>query len=205
MNEENNWDSVAEFWQEYRQGCLKVVERFLEDKEGRVLDLGCGSGRNFVKNKGVVYGVDFSQNMLDYARLKAEKEKIEVKLFKEEAEKLPFPNNFFDSCIFISVLHGIESEVKRKKSLLELYRVLKPGSECLLSVWRESKKLNGKEGYIPWKSNNKVFKRYVYFFDEKELKNLLEKLGFEIVDIDNRSKFSKKNIIIKIKKPGEGK
>ena len=60
INQEKVWDTIAPEWEKVRQTPSPTVINFLKDKKGKILDLGCGSGRNFLKNKNYqVYGTDF--------------------------------------------------------------------------------------------------------------------------------------------------
>jgi len=207
MNQEQVWDSIAEDWRKFRERTPTEVEDFLKSKRGRVLDIGCGSGRNFIENKKIVfYGVDFSEKMLNFAKQNAKKRKIKAKLFKSKAQALPFKDNFFDSAIFISTLHCIDTKEKRKKALAELYRVMKPDSEAMISIWNKKAKKNipreSKEGFVIWRKGDRKLERYYYFYDEKELKKDLEECGFKIMkkEFSSESKHSKKNIIFYVKK-----
>src|SRR3989344_7980635 len=174
-NQEKVWDDISHTWKMYRSEEIKEVAEFLKNKSGKILDLGCGSGRNFVKLKGIydgenscIYGVDFSQNMLDYARAHANKKGFNVKLKKAEAFDLPFKENSFDAAIFAAVLHCITDAGKREKALKELFRVLKPNAEAWISVWdknQERFKNKEKEIFIPWKYDGKEHKRYYYLYD----------------------------------------
>lgn len=204
-NQEKVWNEISEGWIKYRKHGLIEVKEFLRNKIGKILDLGCGSGRNFYKNKGVIYGVDFSKKMLSYAKKLAKERKIKVELFKDDIESLPFPDNYCDSALCISVLHSIPGARKRKKVLKESNRVLKSGAELLLTVWDKNQKRfeNFKEGYFPWKYKNKEYARYVYIYNKNELVNLLESCGFKVTKVmerKNLSKFSRKNLIIYCKK-----
>ena len=70
MEQEKVWDVIASEWNEFRDRLCVEVEDFLEGKGGRILDLGCGSGRNMLRKvaggrsqvagKIEFYGVDFS-------------------------------------------------------------------------------------------------------------------------------------------------
>jgi ubiquinone/menaquinone biosynthesis C-methylase UbiE len=208
MNQQQVWNNIAKEWRKFREKTLVEVEEFLKKKKGRVLDLGCGSGRNFIKNKNIIfYGVDFSEKMLNFAEKNAKKYNIKTKLFKSEAEKLPFKDNFFDSAIFISTLHCIDTKDKRRKTLTELYRVMKSGAEAMISVWDKKAKKNisleAKDGFVIWKKNNKKLERYYYFYDKEELRKELKECGFKIIkkELSSEGKHSKKNIVVYAKKP----
>lgn len=201
------WEEISEPWKTFRVHPVPEVVEFLKDKEGKILDLGCGSGRNFTKTRGKTYGVDFSNNMLKFAKANAEKKKIPVVLRKAEVNKLPFKDNFFDAAIFIAVLHCIPDERKRKKALKELLRVLKPNSEALITVWDKNQarfRRSSKELFIPWKHLGKEYLRYYHLYDKKELLHLLKEIGFEIVedyDSDNPlGLYSRKNIEVLVRK-----
>ncbi|MEK6848563.1 MAG: methyltransferase domain-containing protein, partial [Nanoarchaeota archaeon] len=57
--------------------------------------------------------------------------------------------------------------------------VLKNKGKLLISVWNRSSK--NKEEYISWNAGNNKVKRYYYFFDRKELSDMLEEAGFEVL------------------------
>lgn len=95
----------------------------------KILDVCCGTGdigiyiaENFVKN-GQVIGVDFSQNMLDIAKIKAENIK-NISFVKADVNYLPFKNEEFDAC-FISF--GLRNLDDFEKAMLEISRVTKVG------------------------------------------------------------------------------
>jgi len=207
MDQEKIWNSIALPWKKFRAERISEVSDFLKNKKGKILDLGCGSGRNFAKIDGVIYGVDFSEKMLKYAREYADENSINVKLIKAPAYDLPFQDNFFDSAIFIASLHCIETAEKRKKALKELFRVLKPDSEAIISVWDyNQEKFNGeeKESFISWTHEGKKYLRHYYLYDKKEIIDLLNSVGFKIIKTMDRENpdgiYSKKNIIIIAKK-----
>lgn len=193
------WNAVAPSWASYKKSPLPEVSEFLKDKTGNILDLACGSGRHFQCIKGTVYGVDFSDEMLRLAReANTKKSNSNLNLIKAEADNLPFENNLFDSAIYIAGLHCIDSEIKRKKSLLELYRVLKPNAEALITVWSKNhKRLKNKEkeALLPWTVNGIKYKRYYYIYGKEELESLLKETGFKIINSEENE-----NIVIIVKK-----
>ena len=208
MEQEDVWNAISQPWKSFRIKPIEEVAEFLKNKKGKILDSGCGSGRNFVDIKGTIYGVDFSENMLKFAKEHAEKNKLNVELVKAEAFDLPFENDFFDSAIFVAVLHCIPDAKNREKSLKELFRVMKPNSEAFISVWdknQERFKNSVKDSFLPWKHEGKEYMRYYYMYDTKEILDLLKRTGFEIVKFNNSENpngfYSRKNIDIIVRKP----
>ncbi len=199
MEQEKVWDTIGMPWEKFRNRPVEEVVNFLNGKIGKILDLGCGSGRNFIKNKNSkFYGIDFSEKMLNLAREYAKKEQMDVELVKSEVDKIPFDDNFFDAVIYSAVLHCVDSSDKRKKSLEEIYRVLKPGTEALISVWSQNQKRiknKPKETFVPWTVGEEKFLRYTYIYDKDELEQEIKKAGFEIVKI-----WEDKNINVIVRK-----
>ena len=214
ISQEEVWDNIANPWKEFRAKPIPEAIDFLKTKKGKIPDLCCGSGRNFTKIDGTIYGVDFSKNMLKYAKEFADREKIKVILKKSSAEKLPFKNNFFDAAIYVASLQCLASEKARKKSLKELYKTLKPEAEAMITVWdKNQKKFKDapKQNFISWKIKGKgEFRRYYYLYEKQELVNLLKEIGFDIVKIyekeneniqySTRKRYSEKNMIVIVEK-----
>lgn len=201
--QEDVWDEIAHLWNEYKveRGIKKtgLIEEFIEKKDKKVLDLGCGSGRNLEKNnQAEFYLVDFSQKMLDLSSIKAKKLKLKYKLIKTNASNLScFEDNFFDNALFIATLHCLEKK-NRQKSLRELYRVLKKKGKALISVWNINHSAfkrfkNKKEILLAWrtkdgKNKEKRNLRYYYFYTEEELLKNLKKVGFKVLEIRDSKK-----------------
>lgn len=200
MNQKEVWNYIAKDWNEFRIKTVKEVKEFLKDKKGNILDLGCGTGRNFVKINGTIYGVDFSKEMIKFARINAKEEGIKAEFLISSFGNLGFESDFFDSAIYIAALHCVVSKEERKSSLKELLRVLKPNAEVLITVWSKNhKKLvnHPKDATIAWKTKTEKLHRYYYIYDKEELRELLESVGFEIISIEEDNK----NIIVIIRKP----
>ncbi len=211
-NQKQVWNAIANAWEENRKNKISIIEEFLKNKKGKIIDIGCGSGRNMIQNKNIeYYGIDFSSQQIAQTKEYAKKNKIKAKLFTATADKLPktCKNNFFDAGLFIATLHCIESVEKRKKTLQELYRVLKPNAETLITVWNsEDKRFNQVNNhgpvYLSWKENNIPYMRYYYLFKKQELISLIEKTGFTIIKFYptkyQKDRFAKKNWIVRVKK-----
>ena len=186
MNQKQVWNNIAEEWHEFKKIPATGTIEFLKKQKGKVLDLGSGSGRHLIKIKsGKMYLLDFSEKMIELAKQKAKKERIDAEFAVSSMTKTPYENNFFDSAICISALHCLNKS-EQKKAIKELYRILKPKAQVLVGVWnKESKRLKrhkGKEALIKW---NDKGERYYYLFDEKEIHDLFKKEGFKILSSDN--------------------
>jgi len=190
MNQKTVWDKIAPLWNKYKTLPSSHVKHFLRGKKGKVLYMGCGSGRNFINKKNITYyGVDFSEQMLELAEQNASKKNIQAVLFKSNLNKLPFDNNFFDTAIYINALHCITSKKAREDSLKELYRTLKKGKQTLITIWNKNQKKfknKTKNHYVGFNLDEETgekVQRYYYLYDQEEITKLLKKIGFKIKDI----------------------
>ena len=204
------WDEIAGKWNEFREVPSPTVIEFLKDKHGKILDLGCGSGRNFsaMTKDSELYAVDFSEEMLVHAKEKAEKLGLKVDLVHSYSGKLKFKDNFLDSIICVAVLHCIPTKEERVNTIKEIYRTLKKGSSALISVWGKNSprlKNKGKECFVSWtvKSDKESRKgekeikqeRYTYVYDLEELKKEVLEAGFKIENI-----WEERNVNVIVKK-----
>tara|TARA_Y100000310_G_scaffold270743_1_gene284758 strand:+ start:480 stop:830 length:351 start_codon:yes stop_codon:yes gene_type:complete len=88
-NQQEVWEGVALKWAEFRTRPVEEAKEFLKGKKGKVLDLGCGSGRKFIKGNVEFYGIDFSKKLLKIA-----KEKDYVELKKGTVDNIPYRMGF---------------------------------------------------------------------------------------------------------------
>lgn len=122
----------------------KWRKRLLKDVRGKTLEIGVGTGKNMEHYpKGVsLTGIDSSENMLKYARKRANGHNHIDDLLMMDAENLIFSYNTFDtvvsSCVFCSVHNPV-------KAFEEIKRVCKSnGNIYLLEHVRSNKKIVGK-------------------------------------------------------------
>ncbi|MDB5286913.1 MAG: methyltransferase type 11 [Mucilaginibacter sp.] len=100
----------------------------------KVLDVGCGSGRNlpyFLQNGYQVYAIDPNSEAVDQVRSLA-KTLAPVGNHTEnfivaKAEDMPFDKNTFDLAICSAVLHFANDSNHFDAMLRSIWRVLKPG------------------------------------------------------------------------------
>ena len=100
----------------------------LREETNAILDVACGTGdvslglRKKAPRARIV-GIDFSQAMLDLAKVKIDRAQAGIELVAASAEELPFFQADFD---LLTIAFGIRNVVDKKKALAEFYRVLKP-------------------------------------------------------------------------------
>jgi SAM-dependent methyltransferase len=99
----------------------------------RILDAGCGYGRNLVhllREGCEIFAVDASPDSIDHVRQLAAilAPQLPAKNFQVAAiQQMPFPDDFADVEICNSVLHFARDERHFHDMLAELWRVLRPG------------------------------------------------------------------------------
>lgn len=125
-------------------GCGLIAPALLEGT--RILDLGCGSGRDcyvlsqWVGEKGSIVGVDMTEEQLDVAKAHVDyhaekfgyaKPNTEFKLgYIERLNELNLPDDSFDIIVSNCV---INLSPDKEAVMREAYRLLKPGGELYFS------------------------------------------------------------------------
>jgi tRNA (uracil-5-)-methyltransferase TRM9 len=170
-------------WTIFRRELAEMAERW---RGGRLLNVGCGHGPDFLplREKFELYGVDFSSQMLSFARKYAEKFGLSVNLVLADAVYLPFSDNAFDWAISMATYHHIKGSRERLAALRELRRVLKPGGEAFITVWNRYQPgfwFKGKETLVPWRTKETTLYRYYYLFSYGELEKLAQQAGFKLL------------------------
>ncbi len=94
----------------------------------RILDAGCGSGRNMVElaRRGTVTGVELSPPSVEKARKRGCGEVIEGSVLE-----MPFADGSFDLAVSLDVIEHLEDDLG---ALRELRRVVAPDGALLLTV-----------------------------------------------------------------------
>ena len=163
----------------YRFHLLKYevskVKRFTKIREGRILDVGCGSGDRLLvfRNQGYdAYGVEISSAAL-YA-----KEKLNLKVFKGDVSSAGFQDNFFDIITLYNVLEHLHDP---RRLLREAKRILKDKGFLVIEV-PNTASLQFNIFKKRWAAFD--VPRDLSYFSPKHLENLLAQEGFRVENID---------------------
>ncbi len=174
--DEASQEFVGEQWDNYQDIVRPNLEFFVKllPKNGKVLDIGCGVGRDshyFTSNGFETVGIDFSKRMVEEARKRVSK----AEFFKMDMRKLNFEDETFDGIwATAALLHVPKNDIS--KALREIIRVLKKGGILFIgTIEGEGEKIIEEPQY------GKDFKRLFSFFSEGEVLNELKKLKMEII------------------------
>tara|TARA_Y100000034_G_scaffold127391_1_gene180117 strand:- start:1599 stop:2213 length:615 start_codon:yes stop_codon:yes gene_type:complete len=202
-NQKNIWNSLAEQWNRFRSKPFPETVFYLSRtwKKGKILDIGCGNGRNlvpFAEKDFNCEGADFSIEMVKSAKVKFKKLGLKCKLYTSNMTKLPFKDNSLDYLMCIASFHHL-NKLDQEKALKEFKRILKPEGKMYITSWNkwQTKFLFGKkEVFVPWKVGDKTYQRYYYLFNYFEFKRLLGKY----FKIENSKGIFGKNIELIVRK-----
>jgi ubiquinone/menaquinone biosynthesis C-methylase UbiE len=105
----------------------------------RVLDLGCGTATLSLALKRAqpaasVVGLDGDPVILAIARDKVRQAGVEIALDHGLSYDLPYPDRSFDRVVSSLLFHHLTRTPKRR-TLTEVFRVLKPGGELHVADW----------------------------------------------------------------------
>ncbi|AIL32138.1 bifunctional demethylmenaquinone methyltransferase/2-methoxy-6-polyprenyl-1,4-benzoquinol methylase UbiE [Basilea psittacipulmonis] len=171
----------------------------------KVLDIAAGTGDLTVAHAkkagstGEVWHTDINFSMLKEGRKKLENEGFMLPTVVCDAEKLPFPDRYFD---VITVAFGLRNMTHKDKALAEMYRVLKPGGKLLVlefsKVYQPLSKIYDWYSFkvLPWLGEKfaKDAESYQYLAesirmhpDQETLAQMMRDEGFKLVQYFNLS------------------
>jgi demethylmenaquinone methyltransferase/2-methoxy-6-polyprenyl-1,4-benzoquinol methylase len=127
------WAQVLTFFQ-YLRWRRFLVSRMALQPGNLVLDVCTGTAGVAMEiadhHNGKIVGLDVSHSMLQAGLSAIEKRSIDgrIQLVQGRAERLPFPDETFDTVVFTYLLRYVQDP---DATIRELSRVLKPGGELL--------------------------------------------------------------------------
>jgi demethylmenaquinone methyltransferase/2-methoxy-6-polyprenyl-1,4-benzoquinol methylase len=189
-------------------GLHRLWKRFLQLKAGvrpgwRCLDIAGGTGdvaRLLASDAGPggqVWLTDINGSMLGVGRDRLLDEGLMLPVAQCDAEKLPFPPDYFD---LVTVAFGLRNMTHKDAALAEMRRVLKPGGKLMVlefsKVWKPLSPAYDVYSFqvLPrlgaWVAQDAGSYKYLaesirMHPDQETLKGIMESVGFKRVDYHN--------------------
>jgi ubiquinone/menaquinone biosynthesis C-methylase UbiE len=184
---------------------FSIDQRFVEEhcpRPGRLLDLGCGTGRlliPFAQRGYQVVGADLSAEMLAVASEKASAAGVVVQLLRANLTELDcLRDQSFDyaACLF-STLGMVLGADQRRRVAAHTFRILRPGGRFLLHVhnrwfsfwdragrhWLLSDALWARTGDRVMPVHQGIAGLTLHHFTRRETLCLLREAGFRILEV----------------------
>lgn len=181
---------------------IDLVPVLRERESKRILDVGCGAGRNsiFLANGGFyVVGLDISSTALKLASEKADKANLENCVFvRHDFLKFPFPSSQFDAVISCYSIENL-SLSKIRKALNEIKRVMVNRGLVLVTLhstkhWRFGlgKEIGPRTFLTVETINGKKVRFATHFFEKDDVERLFRDIELNILSIKEMIKVSDK-------------
>lgn len=189
-------------------GLHRLWKRFAVEVSGvktgdKVLDIAGGTGdlsALFLKQvgkSGEVWLTDINNSMLSIGRDRLIDEGTPTPVAQCDAEKLPFPDNYFNC---VSVAFGLRNMTHKETALKEMLRVIKPGGTVIVlefsKVWEPFRPVYDVYSFRMLPVMGKIFANdadsYRYLAEsirvhpsQEALKEMMQEIGFERVEYFN--------------------
>lgn len=114
-----------------QRGMREIRELLLSKATGKVLEIGSGTGLNFphYKNAEEIIAIEPDSYMRSKSMTRLKESNIPIRVIDCGAERMPFPDNSFDTAVGTLVFCTIPNP---KMALQEIKRVCKPDAKILL-------------------------------------------------------------------------
>ena len=194
------WNERYSDEESYRgQEPLPGVSYFFENYSNefpnqKVLDLGCGNGRNlrYIAKEGLdAYGMDISDTALKQLKNDFENEGLETHLAQGSFYAIPFQQDSFGSLICINVLQH-NDWAGAERSFAEMSRVMHEGGYALVTVRSvqhdipERSTILDDTGvtFIPSEGSKEGIK--IHHYSQEEIERLAKENNFAVLEMKER-------------------
>jgi len=206
MDIETFYNTIANEFDKTRVRLWSCVISFLNSfpSNSKILDIGCGNGKYMnYRNDLIFKGIDISIKLVDICRNKG------FDVIKAPMTSIPFDNNSFDGVICIASYHHLTNDEDRKKTLDEIYRILKNNGYAFIEVWSKEQTDNSnknslnfvrKSNLVKWtsKKTGDIYYRYYNIYSFGDLEEEIRRLKPDFTIID--SGYEKGNYYVKLQK-----
>jgi tRNA (uracil-5-)-methyltransferase TRM9 len=162
---------IASDFSKTRYKKWNCVNNFLSNinKTDKILELGCGNGKNIYDIKDQSIGVDICPEFCKICRDKG------ITVIESNVLDVNFPEESFDYILCIAVIHHIKEEDDKIKLLNIINKILKTNGKALITGWttqEPTRNLVHGDNIVKFGKN----KRYYYIFQQYELYNLCKQV-----------------------------
>jgi ubiquinone/menaquinone biosynthesis C-methylase UbiE len=179
------YDTVAEYYERVmsplqRWGLVKLRQETISQlPAGYILEIGAGTGLNFVHYHPDTHGVatEFSREMLNIAGTKTRPPGVQ--LLQNRAEDLPFKTHSFDAAFATLVFCSVESPAQ---AFAELRRVVRPGGTVVLLEHVRPHGILGPLFDLLNVFTTRLFDDHV----NRQTAAMVSEAGLEVVDVKSR-------------------
>ncbi len=151
-----------------------------------ILDVGCGGGKTINRlaqqaTQGKVFGIDYSPDMVEYAREVNKKfvAQNQVEIVEASVQKTGFPSDFFNLVTACETYYFWPS---LPDAFTEIKRVLKPNGKFLMVNEMVA------DGVYEVKQAKLIEKTHLHLFRLDEISNMLQSAGFVDVKVFRKDK-----------------
>ena len=173
------YDTVVKWTTREKVFKRELVRQIEIPANGRLLDLACGTGTLTISLKerfplSEIHGLDGDPKILHIARRKAVEYGAEIDFSEGFSTAMPYEDEYFDAVATSLFFHHLTPGNKRK-TLLEIRRVLKNGGKLYVADWGKPANFLMKIASLPveWLDGETTKDSY-----EGKLPGMMEEAGF---------------------------
>ena len=189
---------LHKIWKKYFTQILSLKNN------SKILDLASGTGDVCIEllnqNKNFqIFHTDINIKMLEQGKTKLIDHGKIIPSIVCDAEKIPFPSNYFDC---ITIAFGLRNVTNKEEALSEMHRVLSPGGKLVIlefsKIWGPLSKIYDGFSFNILPKLGKIFAKdessYQYLVesirvhpDQKTLQSMMQNQGFDNTSFQNLS------------------